>query len=133
MAQCSDCVCYVAIPDTSTGECHYAPPVPEGEYPYCKSEWPIVQNTDLCGQYSVGVHAGTTCDGCVHYNALPATDPGSCSNPDKPEADESVCADAECLAIPPTPTGEFRGDLSSWTRVKSDNYTCCSCYEVIPL
>jgi len=127
MAQCSDCVCYRLL-DATKGECHYAPPVPEGEYPYCHSEWPIVLAGDLCGQYSAGAHTGNTCDTCAYYTPLPVTDPGACHNPDRPEANDSICADAECIAIPPTPVGEYRGDLSAWPRVMDDDWTCCSCW-----
>lgn len=124
---CSDCVSYIAI-DATTGECHNAPPIPEGEFPLCKSEWPVVQATDECGQYSLGAHPGTVCSSCANYNVLPASDPGACNHPGKPEDNDSICADAECFAIPPTPTGSYRGDLSEWPRVMDDDPSCTICY-----
>jgi hypothetical protein len=129
MARCRDCVNVIVLDDPK-GECHLAPPIPVGEYPLGHSSWPIVHlDNDECAQYSAGVHAGTTCDGCTNYSAISFLDPGSCANPDKPEADDSICADAECHAIPPTPVGEYRGDRSLWPRVQDGDYTCSSCYD----
>ena len=128
MAPCSACVCYKRI-DDDQGECHNAPPVPEENFPMARSEWPIVQHDDACSLHSAGVHAGTTCDSCVNYAVLDPLDPGACTNVN--QVSDELCADAECLAIPPTPVGEFRGELSLWVRVLNDDYTCCACYDPI--
>lgn len=37
-------------------------------------------------------------------------------------------ADAFCKAIPPTPVGEYRDDLSPWPRVAATDLTCCICF-----
>ena len=128
MAKCRNCENVIVLDDPK-GECHLSPPVPTGEYPCANSQWPIVHlDNDECAQFVNGVHPGTRCNACGNYSVLPSSDPGSCSNPDKPEAGENICADAECLAIPPTPVGEYRGDRSLWPRVRDHDYICYTCY-----
>lgn len=123
---CSDCVNWIATSATE-GECHLAPPIPTGEYPLCHSQWPLTLATDQCGQYLNGTHSGLTCATCLNFTALSVDDPGSCSH--VPPHD--LCADGICSAIPPQPTGEYRGELSLWVRVLSADKICNSCYSIV--
>jgi hypothetical protein len=120
---CSDCVNYIVLSATK-GECHLAPPLPTGEYSHFHSQWPIVLAADQCGQYLLGVHSGLRCSTCPNYVALGSDDLSSCSHTPPHE----LCADATCIAIPPTPTGEYRGEYSQWPRVLGSDFICNSCY-----
>lgn len=108
MARCDECVCYFDLGgDGTRGECHYAPPLPVGDYKGdTSSPWPIVLASDECAQHFPGAHAGTTCVLCTNYS------------------------DGVCKAIPPTPVGEYKGDVSLWPLVLATDYSCCACFNI---
>ena len=113
--QCALCINFIAT-ELGKGTCHNSPPLPVGEYLLdIPSPWPIVNTTDLCGQFIAGSHGGLVCNLCINY-IFPAG------------TTRFTATYGECHANPPTAVGEYQGDLSAWPCVASTNEICHTCY-----
>lgn len=119
MASCGDCDSYVALGD-GTGECRHSPPLPTGEYRHDLSEFPRVGIGDICGWYNAGAYPENNCSDCPFYNAGNGAGEGG--------TPPNLTYDGWCNALPPVPTGEYRGDLSEYPKVKAAAHACVGCY-----